>query len=154
MPFNLRPARPEEAGWLTEIACRAKAHWGYSAEQITAWKPAFLTITSDYVRRHSLWIAEAETGQPVAFAALEQAAAGATLEHLWVLPRFMGRGIGSRLFHHVAGRAPAFTFTSDPQADGFYLKLGARSIGKVESAHQGRGLSLFRYDAATANYRD
>ncbi len=154
MSIIIRPARPEEANLLTEIACRAKAHWGYSDEQIADWKPAFLTITSDYVRQHSLWVAEYVTGQPVAFAALELGAAGATLEHLWVLPGCMGRGIGSRLFYHVAGRAPAFTFTSDPQADGFYHKLGARIIGEVESARQGRRLSLFRYDAATANRSD
>lgn len=41
--------------------------------------------------------------------------------------------------------ASEFTFTSDPQADGFYLKLGARIIGEVESERQGRTLSLFRY---------
>jgi len=71
MSIIIRPARPEEANWLTEIACRAKARWGYIGEQIADWKPAFLTIASDYVRQHSLWVAEYVTGQPVAFAALE-----------------------------------------------------------------------------------
>ena len=85
------------------------------------------------------------------FAALETGAKGAVLEHLWVLPDHMGRGIGTRLFHHIAARTGEFTFTSDPQADGFYLKLGARVIGQVESDYQGRTLSLFRYDTATSN---
>lgn len=154
MYIIIRPARPEEANWLTEIACCAKARWGYSDEQIADWKPAFLTITSDYVRQHALWVAEDKAAGPVAFAALEHGAAGAKLKHLWVLPGYMGRGIGSGLFHHVAGRGPVFIFTSDPQADGFYLKLGARIIGEVESARQGCRLSRFRYDAATANRSD
>ncbi|MCY4061511.1 MAG: GNAT family N-acetyltransferase [Chloroflexi bacterium] len=151
MKYAIRPARPGEADLLTEIACRAKAHWGYSAEQMTAWKPAFLTITSQYIERHSPWVAEDEAGRPVAFAALEQGTAGAILEHLWVLPEYMGQGIGTRLFHQMAARTGEFTFTSDPQADSFYLKLGARMIGQVESDYQGSTLSLFRYDAAAAN---
>ncbi len=150
-PIDIRRARPEEADWLTEIACRAKAHWGYSAEQIAAWRPAFLTIGSDYIKRHSVWVAEDDEGGAVAFAALEQEAAGAVLEHLWVLPEHIGRGIGSRLFHRIAGLAGEFAFTSDPQAEGFYLKLGARLIGEVESAHQDRMLSRFLYKSATLN---
>lgn len=145
MPIFIRAARPDEAERLTEIAFRSKAHWGYSAEQIAAWQPAFLTVTADYITRHSPVVAvDAEQGS-VAFAALERDAQGAVLEHLWVLPGFMGRGIGSRLFRHIAARASDFTFTSDPQADGFYLKLGARIIGEVVSERQGRSLSLFRY---------
>ena len=145
MAISIRAARPDEADLLTEIACRSKAHWGYSREQIAAWRPAFLTVTADYITRHSPVVAEDDVCGVVAFAALEQGARGAVLEHLWVLPEFMGRGIGSRLFRHIARLASEFTFTSDPQADGFYRKLGARIIGAVESDHQGRTLSLFRY---------
>ncbi len=148
MPVAIRRARPHEAPTLTEIACRAKAHWGYSAEQIAAWRPGFLTITSDYIKAHSPVVALDERGCIIAFAALEQRTTGAVLEHLWVLPEFMGRGIGSRLFHQIAAGAGDFTFTSDPHADGFYLKLGAQIIGEVESAHQSRSLSLFRCQAA------
>lgn len=150
MPIVIRPARPEEAARLSEIACRAKAHWGYSAEQMARWRPAFLTITREYIDRHSPLAAQDEKGFAVAFAALERTAKGAVLAHLWVLPDYMRRGIGTRLFHRIAQDAGEFSFTSDPQADGFYLKLGARLIGKVQSEHQGRALSLFRYRAAAA----
>ena len=145
MPITFRQARPDEAERLTEIACRSKAHWGYTAEQIAAWRPAFLTVTPDYISAHSPVVAVYDECGPVAFAALERGPQAAVLEHLWVLPEFIGRGIGSRLFRHISVRAREFTFTSDPQADGFYLKLGARVIGTVESEHQGRTLSLFRF---------
>ena len=151
LPFTIRQARPDEAERLTEIACRAKSHWGYSREQIEAWRPAFLTITTAYIKRHSTWVAANESNSIVAFAALELRHGGAVLEHLWVLPEHMGRGIGSRLFRHLVPQAGEFTFTSDPHADGFYLKLGARLIGEVESDLQGRRLSLFRYDARSSN---
>lgn len=154
MPISLRAASPDEAERLTEIACRSKAHWGYSAEQMAAWRPAFLTVTADYITRHSPVVAVDDECGVVAFAALERGPRGAVLEHLWVLPGFMGRGIGSRLFRHIAGQASDFTFTSDPQADGFYLKQGARIIGEVESERQGRTLSQFRYGPTNANTAD
>lgn len=150
MSISLRAARQDEADLLTEIACRSKAHWGYRPDQIAAWRPAFLTVTADYIARHSPVVAVDDEYGVVAFAGLERGAQGAALDHLWVLPEFMGRGIGSRLFRHIAGLASDFTFTSDPYADGFYLKLGARIIGEVESERQGRSLSLFRYCQSNA----
>ena len=36
MGIRIRPAKPDEADLLTEIACAAKAHWGYTAAQVLA----------------------------------------------------------------------------------------------------------------------
>lgn len=154
MLITIRAAHPDEAERLTEIASRAKAHWGYSGEQMARWRTAFLTVTADYIRAHSPVVAVDSECGPVAFAALERGTPGAALEHLRVLPEFMGRGIGSRLFRHIAMLASEFTFTSDPQADGFYLKLGARIIGEVNSERQGRSLSLFRFRRSDAKPAD
>ena len=145
MPARLRAARPDEAQRLSEIACRSKAHWGYSTAQIDSWRPAFLTVTDNYIRAHSVWVAADSRDRAIAFAALERKAAGDVLEHLWVLPAYMGMGIGRRLFQRVAAESPAFTFTSDPHADDFYRRMGARKVGEVGSAHQGRALTKFRY---------
>ncbi len=72
MRISLRAARQDEADLLTEIACRSKAHWGYSPDQIAAWRPAFLTVTADYIARHSPVVAVDDECGPVAFAALER----------------------------------------------------------------------------------
>lgn len=145
MRIPLRSARPEEADRLSEIARLSKAHWGYSAEQIDRWRLAFLTVTRDYIAAHSVWVAADKADGAIAFAALERAASGDVLEHLWVLPEFIGMGIGSCLFQQVASHSPAFTFTSDPHADNFYRRMGARKIGEVVSGNQGRALTEFRY---------
>lgn len=145
MKISIRSARPEEAPLLTEIACQSKAHWGYSSEQMAHWRAAFLTVTAEYVAAHSVWVAVADTGAVLAFAAIKEGADEPMLEHLWVLPTHMRMGIGARLFQHVARRYRDFSFTSDPHADDFYLKLGARKIGEVDSEYQGRKLSLFHY---------
>ena len=145
MRIGLRAAREDEAERLSQIARKAKAHWGYSAEQLESWRGAFLTVTSDYIAAHSVWVATDSSDCPIAFAALERSAEGDVLEHLWVLPDTMDLGIGRRLFQRVAFESPAFTFTSDPNADNFYYRMGARKIGEVTSDYQGRALTKFRY---------
>jgi len=141
--FIIRDALPEEAGQLSLIAQRAKAHWGYAPEQINLWRGSFLTVTADYIAAHQVWVAVAGSDRPVGFAALEHHEDGVVLEHLWVLPGYMGRGIGAGLMARAANEAPAFTFTSDPHADAFYYKLGARKVGEVYSARQGIILTRF-----------
>ena len=36
---SIRRAREDEADALTALALRSKAHWGYSPDQIEAWRP-------------------------------------------------------------------------------------------------------------------
>ena len=57
------------------------------------------------------------------------------LEHLWVLPEHIGAGIGRALFDHAVRRAAALDVTTlsieaDPNAEGFYLQMGARRVGE------------------------
>ncbi|MYD09830.1 MAG: GNAT family N-acetyltransferase [Chloroflexi bacterium] len=145
MRIRIRAARPDEAEQLSEIARRSKAHWGYPAAQIERWRGTFLSVTADYIAAHAVWSAVDQADCPLAFAALERASGCDVLEHLWVLPEFIGMGIGRRLFQQVASESPSFTFTSDPHADAFYKRMGARVIGQVASDSQGRWLTKFRY---------
>src|SRR5688500_16430395 len=91
MSVAMRPATPDDAAVLTEIAHAAKRHWGYPERWVQLWRAA-LTITPDFIRRHPVYLAAAG-GTPVGFYALIHGR-GCTLEHLWVLPEWMGRGIG------------------------------------------------------------
>jgi GNAT superfamily N-acetyltransferase len=69
------------------------------------------------------------------------------LEHMWVDPGAMGRGHGAALFRHAlevarAHGASALRIASDPNAEGFYLHMGAERVGAVPSAPEGRSLPL------------
>ena len=65
------------------------------------------------------------------------------LEHLWVLPEHMGLGLGRALFDHALGRAAALDaevlgIEVDPNAEGFYRRMGARRVGEIVYELDGR----------------
>lgn len=142
--ITIRDASPGEAAELSAIAYKAKGYWGYPPEQMEAWREKFLTITPAYITANRVWVAVINE-QAAGFAAVKESGRETILDDLWVLPAYIGQGIGRRLFLHVAAIIPEFVFTSDPHADGFYLKMGAHKIGECESDIQGRTLTKFRY---------
>jgi GNAT superfamily N-acetyltransferase len=130
-------ATPVQAGILTRIAFAAKRHWGYPERWIQLWAP-LLTITPESIQRHETYVAwiDEEDEQPAGFCAISQAGERASLEHLWVLPEYMGKGIGAALFKHIISRcqelgARVLEIESDPNAQGFYERMGAKKVGEV-----------------------
>src|SRR5262245_41559117 len=108
MDITIRTAAPDQAADLSAIALSAKGYWGYSSEQLDLWKSEFLTISPEYIEANRVWVASVDSLKPVGFAAIEQHGQDAILEHLWVLPDYIGKGIGRRLFLHVAATIPRF----------------------------------------------
>lgn len=145
MDITIREAFPHQAADLSHVALKAKGHWGYSSEQLDLWRTEFLTVSPEYIKANRVWVASVDKPQPVGFAALERRGGEAILEHLWVLPDYIGKGVGKRLFLHVAATVPRFVFTSDPHADGFYQKMGAHKIGDYYSLLQKTLLTKFEY---------
>ena len=133
-------ARREDAAALTAIAFAAKRHWGYPDSWMQHWTTA-LTLSDDYVAAHPTFVAVID-GSPAGFCAVQFRADEAQLDHLWVLPAAMRRGIGSALFARAeqAARergARRLTIVGDPHAEGFYLKMGARVYGRELAAIDG-----------------
>lgn len=97
------------------------------------WLP-LLTITPEYIAEHETWMAviEQETAAYYSFAQNDE---GLWLDNLFVLPSFMGHGIGESLFSHALERARGsgallLKIESDPNAQSFYEKMGARKVGE------------------------
>ena len=134
-------ARPSEAEALSLIAQRSKAQWGYPAGWLEHWRE-HLTITPLFIAQHDTFTGLLN-GQPVGFYALVEAETELRLEHLWVLPEWIGQGWGRRLLTHAAARAAeqgatSLTIESDPHAAAFYRHLGARQIGTHRSEIDGQ----------------
>jgi len=141
MDIQIRRAQSDEAAALTEIAHAAKRHWGYPENWIEHWKDD-LTITPDFIANNEMYVAV--TGEEIAgCCALVMRDSLAELEHMWIRPAHMGNGVGRALFNKIVERAMAFDaktveLSADPNAEGFYQRMGATRIGEVRSEIEGQ----------------
>lgn len=146
----IRPATGDDADALTDLAHRAKAHWGYPASWMREWDPQ-LTIIPGYLDMHDVWVAEHD-GAILGMCALEDRGTRWSLEHVWVEPTAHGGGIGralvTRALDEARRRHPGIVeLLADPFASGFYERLGARHAGDVSAPMPGaRGRTLPRYE--------
>jgi ribosomal protein S18 acetylase RimI-like enzyme len=151
MDVVIRRARPADAPALTRVAHAAKRRWGVSRGWIRLWRDA-LTLTPGFVERHPVWCA-VRGAAGLGFYALSGAGTTRELEHLWVPPARVGRGVGARLLRHAvaalgADGARALRIASDPDAVGFYIRMGARRVGEAPSTPRGRTLPLLVLDVS------
>ena len=140
-PFNVRLAKPEEAGALTDLAHESKRHWGYPENWISHWKEA-LTITPEYIAANQVFVAE-DDDRIIGFYALVVSGDRAELDHMWVSPDHLGTGVGKALFVHAMRAAKGQSLSeveilSDPNAEGFYQKMGAYRTGESVSEVDGQ----------------
>ncbi len=131
--ITIRLARPEEADILSQIAIAAKGHWNYPQHWMELWRPQ-LTFMPEYFEQNESWVAE-ENGLPIAFYTLQDRDGIAWLENLWVLPVYIGKGLGKELFLHAVEVARArgyiiLQLEAEPHALGFYEKMGMHRIGE------------------------
>jgi predicted N-acetyltransferase YhbS len=97
------------------------------------WRPG-LKVSPGFVRDNEVYVAVSGE-EAVGFYALVGGGRGVDLEHLWVLPAWIGMGLGRTLFGHAVRRAQELgamtvTIESDPNAEGFYRRMGARRTGE------------------------
>jgi GNAT superfamily N-acetyltransferase len=141
----LRPAHPDEGEALREIAAAAKGHWGYDAERVREWAAA-LDLSPGRLTGAQAFVAEAD-GRAIGWAEILPPEGGVcALEHLWVEPARIRGGAGTQLFRHAAGRArdlgaTAMEWEAEPNALGFYARMGGRPVRTVTS-EWGRELSV------------
>jgi|SRR5438067_7411899 len=140
MPIEIRGADPSEADTLTAIAHAAKRHWGYPDGWIEQWKPD-LTITPQFMEDNEVFVA-IDNDSIAGCCALVVTDALAEIEHMWIKPEHMGSGVGRALFEHARDRArelqlPVLELSADPNAEGFYERMGAKRIGDVPASMNG-----------------
>jgi GNAT superfamily N-acetyltransferase len=128
---RMRLAAQDDHERLRELTFESKAHWGYDHELVRSW-----TATLDFARE--IWVAELG-GEILAWAALGPPEDGVSeLDDLWVEPAAIRTGIGTALFRHAADQARAtgaraLRWEAEPNAVGFYERMGAETVGTATS---------------------
>ncbi|WSL57691.1 GNAT family N-acetyltransferase [Streptomyces sp. NBC_01725] len=147
MRISIRPAQPEEATFLSDLALRSKAHWGYDAEFLASCRGE-LTLNGDELVGRRTAVAERD-GMVVGFTTLEGEPPQGVLGMMFVDPDAIGQGIGRLLFTHAVETAQAlgftqFTIDADPNAEPFYKAMGGVLASRVPSGSiPGRTLAQY-----------
>lgn len=107
-----------QAHLLSDLAIKSKGHWGYSRSQLDRWREE-LKIEKSYIRENIVQIVLLDD-DPVGFFALTREDGDYVLDHLWLIPEVIGRGIGKCSFERVekvcmAAEVAEFTHCVRPQ---------------------------------------
>jgi GNAT superfamily N-acetyltransferase len=134
--IRMRRARIDEAPALTDLAMRAKAHWGYDGAFMDACLDE-LTVQTDRIASGEIWVAD-RRGETVGLLEVIVEEGVAEVYLCFVEPAEMGCGIGRLLWEKaeaiaLKGGVSEMGVDSDPNAEGFYEAMGAVRIGEAPS---------------------
>lgn len=144
-------AVPKDSDFLTKIAFESKAYWGYPQKWLIYWRDQ-IAVSDHHFESDIIYKALDEHNDLVGFYKLTGKGEKLINDGFWVLPKFMGKGVGRQLFNHMIQTAQNLEcdyieWESDPNAVSFYLKMGAVIIGgkEYELFGEKRVLPIMRY---------
>jgi GNAT superfamily N-acetyltransferase len=142
---RIRAGRADEAEQLRAIAFASKSHWGYNPDWVRRWVEEG-GFSLEALRQREIFVAE-EDGAIAGWASSIPKGDVCWLEDLWIHPAWIGKGIGSTLWRYVAEQAAArgahqMEWEAEPNAIGFYERLGGRYLRDSEASEWGRALPV------------
>ncbi len=153
-----RDAIANETAYLSSLALRSKAHWGYSKEFMQACIDE-LSVTATHIESNQYHCVVAITDEEIlGFYMLEgQFGDAIELGGMFVDPAHIGTGVGKALMdkakqHAMHLGASIMSIQADPNAEDFYLAAGGVPIGKKESGSiPGRFLPMLQISLSNKN---
>lgn len=133
----LRPPKPDELPFLSDLCLRSKAVWDYDDAMLDAFRGE-LTLTEDDLESDVIIVAEDLRGV-AGMAQLSFDESGTShLDKLFVEPARLGEGTGKMLYvwacrYAQGSGAKEMVIESDPDAAPFYRHMGAEPDGEAES---------------------
>jgi GNAT superfamily N-acetyltransferase len=130
---------------------RSKAVWGYPDAFIEACRPV-LTVRAEAIEAGLVQVVDADGVIGGFYALRKLSGERCELDLLFVEPDFIGQGLGARLYRHALVEAGRLGWTSleiesDPGAEAFYLRMGARRVGtRASTVEPGRELPVLETD--------
>lgn len=134
----MRPARPDEAAELAALAVSSKGHRPLPPGALAHFARTH-GLTAEVIAANEVRVGELD-GAAVGFVTLLHRGSVTVLDDLWLRPDVFGRGLGRQLFadaveHAVAAGATALEWEAEPDAEGFYQRMGGVTTGYEASRH-------------------
>ena len=144
------PAEIIDGKLLTELALTSKAFWGYNADLVESWRND-LTVTSEMIIERMVFNFFQDEKLAGFYMLNPPKENHIELEMLFVLPDFIGKGIGKKLLLHAVEKAKklnaiSMTLLADPNAEKFYKSQEFKVIDKKESSVKNRFLPVMQKD--------
>lgn len=146
--MRIEKANTTDSEILTQITKKSKAYWGYSAEQIQKWE-VNLTISPDYIKEHDVFKLVKDKVIIGYYSYLFEDEKNVKMDNLFILPEYIGKGFGKYLFLDFLNRMKeaeiqTIQLDSEPNAEGFYLKMGFVKIGAFETSIKDRFMPIMK----------
>lgn len=157
--MEIRKAGESDAGELTRISFASKRYWKYPEHYFETWRDE-LTISGEYIRENTVFVIEEGGGIAGFYSLLNlendlrvneiKMEKGVWLDHLFISPEYIGKGLGSHLMEHVrtwciSKERRVLKIMADPNSVGFYKKLGVDYIRDIPSSIPGRTLPYMEW---------
>ena len=131
---------------LSELRVRSKSHWNYSLEQIKKWK-IDLTVSAEYIDKNEVYKLKEDNKLIGYYSFIRMNSKKVKLDNIFINSEFIGRGYGKILMEHFFKQAKNkgvknIYLDSDPHAEKFYLNLGFKVSGQLESSIKNRFLPI------------
>lgn len=119
---------------LTELSFRScQQVWNYS-DEFMAWEPDAISVTAEHIESHMTTVLE-QGGNILGFYVLRGEPPEIEMSRLMIAPEAVGTGCGRLLWNHAVETvrslgASVMTLDADPNAEPFYQRMGAVTIGE------------------------
>ena len=146
--MNISKANPNDNVHLSVITKKSKAYWGYSDDQIQKWNTN-LTITKEYIEKNQVYNLNIDKQIIGYYSYTIQENKSIKLDNLFILPKFIGNGLGSNLLKHFLDIVKkedykTIILDAEPNAEQFYEKFGFVKIDEFETSIKGRFMPVMK----------
>ena len=146
--MKFRPAEIKDIEVLNQISLASKRYWNYPEEWIQRWKNDLSIKESDLIDLVILVVTIND--ELKGFCAIRDGDSYYEVEHLWLKPETIGKGLGKALLltslERVVSQNLPILVEADPNAEAFYKKQGFVTYDKKESFPKGRYLPLMKLE--------
>lgn len=145
--MNFRKADLSDREYLGDLAYGSKSFWGYNQDFLESCRED-LEVTEEEIKNDLVYILE-ENGKTLGFYLFSYKLN--ELDALFIDRDYIQKGYGKVLWEHLILELSLrgireFGIVADPNAAGFYRRMGAKEVRKVQSLRdRDRKLVLFEY---------